>query len=126
MATSDTLRGKGVFLRFLFAVLIVFATFNPWGASFYHWALEPLFEAGGGIGTLGPLKVLAGLVLIVGWVILTFHDVGHDSRLSNTEAAFKDLCDYLRRTADRVWTAPGNEVAASIVSWRRRAPHPPR
>ena len=69
MATSDTLRGSGVFLRFLFAVLIVFATFNPWGASFYHWALAPLFGAGGGIGTLGPLKVLAGLVLIVGWVI---------------------------------------------------------
>ena len=69
MATSDALRGRGVFLRFLFAVVIVFATFNPWGASFYHWALAPLFGAGGGIGTLGPLQVLVGLVLIVGWVV---------------------------------------------------------
>ena len=52
------------------------------------------------------------------WVILTFHDVGHDSRLSNTEAAFKELCDYLRRNEGRVWTAPVNEVAASVVQWR--------
>ena len=52
------------------------------------------------------------------WVILTFHDVGHDSRLSNTESAFRELCEYLRRNADRVWTAPVNEVAASVVQWR--------
>ena len=52
------------------------------------------------------------------WVILTFHDVGHDSRLSNTEASFRELCDYLRRNADRVWTAPVNEVAESVLTWR--------
>jgi len=69
MASGDTLRGRGIFLRLLLAVVIVFATFNPWGASYYHWALTPLFSAAGGIGTLGPLEVLTGLVLIVGWVI---------------------------------------------------------
>jgi hypothetical protein len=51
------------------AVVMVFATFNPWGRSFYHWAVEPVFAAGGGIGTLGPVKVLAGLLLLVGWVV---------------------------------------------------------
>ena len=69
MATSDILRGRGIFLRLLLAVVIVFATFNPWGASFYDWAVVPLFSAEGGIGSLGPLKVLTGLLLIVGWVI---------------------------------------------------------
>ncbi len=69
MASADALRGRGIVFRLLLAILIVFATFNPWGASFYHWALGPLFGTGGGLGTLGPLKVLTGLVLIVGWVI---------------------------------------------------------
>jgi hypothetical protein len=69
MASADILRGRGIFLRLLLAVVIVFATFNPWGASFFDWAVRPLFSAGGGIGSLGPLKVLVGLLLIVGWVI---------------------------------------------------------
>jgi len=69
MASADILRGRGVFLRLLLAVVIVFATFNPWGASFFDWAVRPLFSDGGGLSTLGPLKVLAGLLLIVGWVI---------------------------------------------------------
>jgi hypothetical protein len=69
MASADVLRGRGIFLRLLLAVVIVFATFNPWGASYYDWTLVPIFSAAGGLGTLGPLKVLTGLVLIVGWVI---------------------------------------------------------
>jgi hypothetical protein len=47
----------------------VFTTFNPWGKSFYHWAVVPLFGPGGGLGTITPIKVLVALVLIVGWVI---------------------------------------------------------
>lgn len=69
MATGGRLGGGGILLRFVLAIVVVFATFNPWAASFYHWAVEPLFSSDGGIGTLGPLKVLAGLVLIVGWII---------------------------------------------------------
>lgn len=69
MARSDSIDAKGIALRFLMAVVMVFATFNPWGRSFYHWAVEPVFAAGGGIGTLGPVKVLAGLLLLVGWVV---------------------------------------------------------
>ena len=49
---------SGVGLRFLFAILIVFATYNPEGLSFYHWAIENFsFE---------PLKVIAGIVLLIG------------------------------------------------------------
>jgi len=69
MPGTNWLSGRGVVFRLILAVVIVFATFNPWGGSFYHWALVPLFRAGGGLGTINPLKVLVGLVLIVGWVI---------------------------------------------------------
>jgi hypothetical protein len=53
------------------------------------------------------------------WVILTFHDVGRDSRLSNTEDAFNELCGFLARHRERIWTAPVNEVAARVVEWRK-------
>ena len=69
MASSDAISGRGVAGRFVLAILVVFATFNPWGVSFFHWALAPIFAVGGGIGTLGPLKVLAGILLVIGWVI---------------------------------------------------------
>ena len=68
MVASDHLRGRGIVFRLVLAVLVVFATFNPWGASFYHWAIDPLLH-GGGLGSINPFKVLAGLVLVVGWVV---------------------------------------------------------
>lgn len=68
VAGTDALKGRGVVFRLLLAVVIVFSTFNPWGGSFYHWALVPLFGPGG-TATVNPLKVLIGLLLIVGWVI---------------------------------------------------------
>lgn len=52
---------SGVGLRFLFAILIVFATYNPEKLSFYHWAIENF--------SIEPLKVIAGIVLLIGWVI---------------------------------------------------------
>ena len=68
MAT-DALKGRGIVFRLLLAVVIVFTTFNPWGKSFYHWAVAPLFATGGGASTITPFKVLVALLLIVGWVI---------------------------------------------------------
>lgn len=69
MASSDAISGRGVVGRFVLAIVVVFATFNPWGTSFFHWTIAPMFAAGGGIETLGPLKVLAGIFLVIGWVI---------------------------------------------------------
>lgn len=69
MASGDSIGGSGLLFRLFLAVAVVFATFNPWGASFYDWALVPLVAADGGLGTLDPLKVLAGLLLLVGWVV---------------------------------------------------------
>ncbi len=50
------------FLRFLFAFIIVFATYNPFGYSYYHWLLASL-------ESLTPYIALAGILLIIGWTI---------------------------------------------------------
>lgn len=52
------------------------------------------------------------------WVILTFHALGV-GRLSNTEFDFRELCAFLARHHDRLWTAPVAEVAQPIVAWRQ-------
>jgi hypothetical protein len=57
---------KGILLRFVAAILLVYATFNPTGVSYYHWALAPLV---GQLSSFDALKFLAGLVLVVGWVV---------------------------------------------------------
>ena len=69
MANDDSISGGGIAGRFVLAIVVVFATFNPWGKSFFRWAVAPIFATGGGIGTVGPLKVLAGILLVIGWVI---------------------------------------------------------
>lgn len=52
----------GVGLRFIFALLLVFATFNPSGLSYYHWLLQTITEP-------TPWLALAGVALTIGWVI---------------------------------------------------------
>ena len=51
----------GIGIRFLFALIIVFATYNPEGWSYYDWAIRNFsFE---------PLRLVAGIVLLIGWVV---------------------------------------------------------
>jgi len=52
----------GILLRFIFAIVLVFCTYNPEGYSYYDWVLTNLKE-------ITPLKVLAGIVLLIGWII---------------------------------------------------------
>jgi hypothetical protein len=49
-------------LRLIFALVLVFATYNPSGYSYFHWAKENL-------GSIDPLVVLAGVALLIGWVM---------------------------------------------------------
>jgi len=71
------LTGRGLALRFLGALALVYATFNPTGYSFYHWALQPLFKRGADPAAShsatrgGPaaLKVLIGLLLFTAWLV---------------------------------------------------------
>ncbi len=52
---------KGFGLRLAAALVLVFASYNPFGLSYFHW-LTPLNE-------FDPVKAFAGLLLIIGWVI---------------------------------------------------------
>ena len=60
----------GLLLRVLGAILLVYATFNPTGHSFFHWALAPLVGMGPSSGGSAALKFLAGVVLLIGWVVV--------------------------------------------------------
>jgi hypothetical protein len=51
----------GFSLRFIFALLIVFATYNPEGWSYFDWAIINF--------TVEPLKLVAGIIIIIGWVV---------------------------------------------------------
>ena len=53
---------QGFLLRFLFALLLVMLTYNPSGYSYSHW-LQNDFS------NFGPLLGLAGITLIIGWVV---------------------------------------------------------
>jgi hypothetical protein len=65
MASSDISLG-GIAFRVLAAAVLVFCTYNPEGMSFYHWALAPVAH---GSASFTPLKFLAGVVLLAGWVV---------------------------------------------------------
>lgn len=59
-------------IRLLIAVLLVFASYNPSGYSWYHWLANIDFE-------INPMVILAGVVLLIGWVIFlraTFRSLG--------------------------------------------------
>ena len=53
---------QGIFGRFVAAVVLVFATYNPEGYSYYHWGIKHLPQ-------VDPLRVFAGVVLLVGWTV---------------------------------------------------------
>jgi hypothetical protein len=52
----------GILVRFLAALALVFATWNPTGWSFYHWLM-------GTLSNVTALLVFAGVVLVIGWFL---------------------------------------------------------
>ncbi|MDZ7630340.1 MAG: DUF6524 family protein [Gemmatimonadaceae bacterium] len=68
MANGNGTGIGGALARVLAALVLVFATYNPEGRSFYHWAIAPLLD---GSATSGPMSVkfLIGLALAAGWVV---------------------------------------------------------
>lgn len=59
-------------LRWAFAVLLVFVTYNPTDYSFVGWLLSDDFS-------FGPLPALAGMVLLIAWIMYlraTFYSLG--------------------------------------------------
>lgn len=52
----------GVGVRFLLALVLVFATYNPSGYSYFHWGIK-------NIADFSILKLLVGIVLLIGWTM---------------------------------------------------------
>lgn len=52
----------GLAVRFALALVLVFATFNPTGTSFYHWVADTFPQ-------VTAVQVLAGVVLLIGWIV---------------------------------------------------------
>ena len=59
---ASSISWSGVALRVVLALLLVLATFNPTGWSFYHWISAPP------VG-LTAVKAFAGVLLLIGWLV---------------------------------------------------------
>lgn len=66
---ADSFSPFSFLVRLVASLLLVFATYNAEGYSYYHWALAPLASGGGGGGGFSALKFLAGIMLVVSWVV---------------------------------------------------------
>ena len=55
----------GFVIRLVATLVLVVATYNPSGWSFAHW-----LQNGFSSSTLGPEHFVAGVVILIGWVIL--------------------------------------------------------
>jgi len=69
MAVNSNFGWDSFFVRFFFAIIVVFATYNPEGVSYYHWIAEafPAFSL---------LKAFIGVILLICWVILIRATIG--------------------------------------------------
>jgi Family of unknown function (DUF6524) len=68
MANGNGPSFGGIAGRMIAALVLVFATYNPEGRSFYHWAIAPLINGGTSSGPLS-VKFLLGLGLAAAWVV---------------------------------------------------------
>lgn len=62
MTNKNEMSWLGIGIRFLIALVLVFASYNPSGYSFFDWVLQ---ENSGNIA----FKIFVGVVLIIGWAI---------------------------------------------------------
>lgn len=60
----------GMLVRFLFALALVYATYNPTGYSYFHWLAGWLHGAPRSGWLAAPaLKFVVGVLLAIGWVV---------------------------------------------------------
>jgi hypothetical protein len=52
----------GFMLRFVAGLVLVFATYNPSGYSYFHWVRQ-LFPS------IGAVQAFSGVLLVIGWAI---------------------------------------------------------
>ncbi len=63
MATRNSFGWDGFLIRFIFAIIVVFATYNPEGVSYYDWVYDALPE-------FSVLKAFTGVIILISWIIL--------------------------------------------------------
>jgi len=80
MATNRHFGWDSFLVRFVFAILVVFATYNPEGVSYYHWIAEEF-------PTFTVFKAFVGVVLLIGWIILLRATLGKGIVLQVQRAA---------------------------------------
>lgn len=67
---KEGIGGLGILLRLVLALVLVYATYNPEGLSFYHWTILPLRQATTlSLSAIHPFKFLAAVALLVGWIV---------------------------------------------------------
>ncbi len=72
MANASSFTWGGFLVRLMAALVLVFATYNPEGYSYFHWSLVDFTQ-------FSILKGFVGVVLLIGWTILlraTFKSLG--------------------------------------------------
>ena len=60
MATNKGFGLDGFLVRFVFAIIVVFATYNPEGVSYYHWVSEALPD-------FTVIQAFVGVIILIGW-----------------------------------------------------------
>jgi len=63
MASNTSFGWDGFLLRFVFSIIVVFASYNPEGFSYFDWVYQALPD-------FTVLKAFSGVVLLICWVIL--------------------------------------------------------
>jgi hypothetical protein len=66
---KDTFSWLGFLLRFFFALVLVYGTYNPEGYSYYHWIEASLNHQETGLLGSDALKFIAGILLLAGWTV---------------------------------------------------------
>lgn len=103
----ETFTLKGLLLRLLFAAALVLATFNPTGTSYFHWASREIAHP-------GPLLVVAGLALLIGWIFMLRSMLGSIGIFGALlTLAFLAAVTWL--VVSWGWLDPGNATAMTWV-----------
>jgi hypothetical protein len=63
---NNNFNGQSFVIRLIFAVLLVYLSYNPSGYSLFHWAKDVLF---GDSLSITPPFAMSAIVLLIGWTI---------------------------------------------------------
>jgi hypothetical protein len=99
---KNVFSGQSFLWRLLCALVLVGATYNPEGYSYYHWTFTEL-------SGFGPEQAVVGMLLLIGWVIYL--------RATQRALGFLGLMLLLALCASLVWLT---------TSWGWISPDSPR